>query len=167
MQRFALILLAGGVVLLVSWIAAPAAPSPVATAAIDEDKLDQAAPVVAEVNAQVERLREKLATPPAYPSPARNPFRFGRRVEPRSVPAARTPEPPPPVIAPSLPLLVAITATPVDGRTVRTAVLRVGDDVRIVKDGDSVGPFLVRAIREDAVELVDAATAQPYRLTLR
>ena len=29
-------------------------------------------------NAQVDRLRERLATPPPYPPPARDPFRFGR-----------------------------------------------------------------------------------------
>jgi len=171
MHRFALALLLGGVVLLVSWVNAPASPSPDGSGAAATSTLDQLAPVVAEVNAQVDRLRERLSAPPARPRPARDPFRFGRRTEaPRPVattaseaPAELPSEPPPP----TLPRLIAIMESATDGAPVRTAVLSEGDGLQIVKPGDTIGRFTVRAIGADALDLVDVATSRTFSISLK
>lgn len=166
MHRFAVILLVGGVVLLVSWIAAPAAPNSAGPAAADPAAPDQSA-VVAEVNAQVERLRKQLSTPAPYPPPVRNPFRFSGRPEPRRIAPKETAAPPVEPPAPSLPALLAITATSIDGTLVRTGVLRVDDDVKIVKAGDTIGSLVVRSVEADAIELLDPTTSKIYRVVLQ
>ena len=138
MNRLAAVLLVGGVVLLISWAVAPAAPvtSERRTAAFAE--LTQSTPVITEVNAQVDRLRERLAAPPQYPPPARDPFRFGHRPEP---PRPATPEPSQLSPRPScrrsraLPALVAIAANPSDGAVTRTAIFAEGEDVQLLKEG--------------------------------
>lgn len=171
MHRFALALLLGGVALLVSWANAPASPAPDAADAASAPSLDQLAPVVADVNAQVDRLRERLSAPPTRPDPRRDPFRFGRRTEaPRPVnPAAAAPlaeglaEP----LPPPLPRLIAIMESPADGGILRTAVLSEGEGLAIVKPGDTVGRFIVRSIGVDLLDLIDVATARAFSVSLK
>jgi hypothetical protein len=60
MNRVAFILLASGFVLLLTWVVAPAAPSPSPLPAHAVEAVDQQAPLVAEMAAQVERMRNRL-----------------------------------------------------------------------------------------------------------
>ena len=158
-----------GVALLVSWAVAPAAPVAPPDTAAAIAAIEQSVPVVDEVNAQVDRLRERLAAPQKFPPPQRNPFDFGRRPEPpRPVkPVVETPavpvEPPPP----PLPRLLAITSNTVDGAVTHSAVFSNGDDVSIVKAGDTISRFVVRSVTTDGAELVDRNTQRVFRVPLK
>lgn len=168
MNRVALILLLSGFVLLLTWVVAPAAPSPSPLPAHAAAAVDQTAPLVAEMAAQVERMRNRLEEPQGFPPPERNPFTFGARREvvparPR-LPVAAPEEPPPP---PPLPKLLAVVANDADGGVVLTAVFSVGDNVQVVKTGDTIGAFAIRSITADVVELVDPSTGAVHRMTLR
>ena len=158
MQRIAAVLAAGGGVLLLTWMVSPAASAPTRT---DPPRTafhpDQSSAVVAEVNTQVERLRERLDTVPSFPPPSRDPFNFGRRAEPRP-PVVSNPTPPVPAIVeappgPVLPHLVAIVASDEDGGVVRSAVISENDDVRFLKPGERWQPgFAQRRLCRDAVD---------------
>lgn len=170
MHRVAPILLLAGVVLLVMWDFAPAAPSPSPLPAHAATAVDQTAPLVAEMAAQTERMRNRLEERQGFPPPERNPFTFGARREvvstrPR-VPVAVAEEPPPPP-APVLPKLLAIVANDVDGVASLQAVFSTGDNVTVLKAGDAIGPFLIRSITAEIVELVEPVTNTVHRLTLR
>lgn len=172
MKRLSAILLFAGAVLASTHILAPAAPpppppglSPADLAAIAQDK-----PIVEQVDAQVDRLRERLASPPPYPPTVRDPFRFGAHIEPApsktQAPATAAlvrPVSPPP----ALPHLIAIATNAGDGNTVRTAVLALGDDVQIVTVGETYANFLVRSIGIDGVELADSATGSTFKISLQ
>ena len=167
MNRLATLLLLGGVALLVSWAVAPAAPSgqtPRAAA-----PADQSSPVVAEVNAQVDKLRERLADAPKFPPPQRDPFRFGLRNERKPVapPALETPDVALEPTAPVLPKLLAIVADGAGTSAVRTAVFAEGESVRLLKAGDTIDAFVVRTISTDFVELAEPATSRTHRISLR
>jgi hypothetical protein len=169
MQRLAQILLLAGGVLLATWVYAPAAPSPSPLPARAEP-VDQTAPLVAEMAAQVERMRNRLEEPRGFPPPERNPFTFGARREvaparPR-LPVAAPEEPLPPP-APVLPKLLAIAANDVDGGVSLQAVFSTGDNVKVLKAGDEIGPFLIRSITAEFVEIVEPVTGTVHRLTLR
>lgn len=174
MNRIASALLLGGGVLLTTWVVSPAAPVPIATpvTAADLAAVDQQAPIIAEVEAQVARLRQRLENPPQFPPPSRDPFRFGRRPEPASPKTSASPvavpaDQPAEVAAPELPRIVAMMVTATDGGLLRAAVLSVGDDVQIVKPGDVVSRFVVRSIAADAIELVDPVSKTTFRVVLR
>jgi hypothetical protein len=173
MKRFAAIVAFAGAVILSTHILAPAEPPPALRAPSTADLafITQAAPMIDQVNTQVDRLRQRLAAPPAYPAPIRDPFHFGKREEPsrpRSIAEAAAPRPmvvmPP---APVLPKLVAIAAMTSDAGVIRTAVLTVGDDVQILKAGDAVLKFVIKSIGTDIVELVDPTTGSTFRLSLQ
>ena len=169
MSRVAGLLYLGGVIVLASWVWAPAAPVSPPPPATTSTKLDQSGTVVAEVNAEVDRLRERLAVPPQLPPPARDPFRYGERHEPRRplAPPVEAPAAPAEPPAPRLPLLVAIAANTTDGVVTRTAVLAEGDGVRLVKAGDQIGRFVVRSVSADAAELFDPMTSRTHRIVLK
>lgn len=171
MHRIAPILLVAGVVLLATWVVAPAAPSPSPPPARAEAALDQTAPLVAEMAAQTERMRTRLEGPQSFPPPERNPFTFGAR---REVTPARPrgpvaePEAPPAPPAPVLPKLLAVVTNNVEGGISLQAVFSVGDDVKVLKAGDAIGVFLIRSITADlVVELLEPVTGAVHRLTLR
>jgi len=169
MHRVAPILLASGFVLLLTWVAAPAAPSPSPLPA-PAAAVDQTAPLVAEMAAQVERMRSRLEGPQSFPPPERNPFTFGARHEvvptrPR-LPVAAPEEPPPPP-APVLPRLLAVVSNDVDGVTSLQAVFAVNNGVQALKAGDAIGSYLIRSITTEVVELVEPLTNTVHRLTLR
>jgi hypothetical protein len=173
MQRITSALLVGCGLLLVTWALAPASPSPARPPLVTADQTTptQTPTLPADVNAQVDRLRERLSTAPQFPAPTRDPFRFGRRPEPAR-PAPVTPPAPaileaPAVIKPALPRLVAVMTTEVEGGPQRTAVLAVGDDVQMLRIGESIGKLTVRSIGEDTVELVDQSTGATFRISLR
>jgi len=171
MHRVAPILLLAGVVLLVTWVVAPAAPSPSPLPARAEAAPDQTAPLVAEMAAQTERMRTHLEGPQEFPPPERNPFAFGARREvtparPRA--AIAEPEAPPAPPAPALPKLLAVVTNDAEGGVSLQAVFAVGDDVKVLKAGDAIGIFLIRRITADlVVELLEPVTGAVHRLTLR
>ena len=175
MARFAAIVVFAGAVVLSTQILAPAAPTPAMPALRIADlraDLDQTAPIVDEMNAQVDKLRKRLAAPPAFPAPTRDPFRFGSarepsRSKPTAPPAPIAPALPPAPPVPTLPRLVAITSSVVDGATVRTAVLSAGDDLRMMKTGDVVSHLVIRSISADLVELADPVSGAVFRISLQ
>jgi hypothetical protein len=167
MSRFAsAILVLGGAALLLAWQVSPATSAPDPAPRPIESPLDQIQPVLSDVDAQVEKLRARLAEPSAYPPPSRDPFNFGKHPEPARVTAPEpvAPVAPPPPPPPALPHLVAIVSTPTDGGMLRTAVFAVADDVQILKPGEKIGALVVRSIGLDAVIVVDPSTGVSYRV---
>ena len=163
----------GGVVL-ATWLATAAG-----TGGAREDRQDAAPqvrgdldPLVAEVQAQAERLRERLSTAPAPTVEPRNPFQFASR-EPRilaarrvNAPAPVTPEAPP-VAEPVRPQLSLVGLAEDDAR-IRTAVIAGMGELFLVKAGETLTPrFRVDAIGADAVEISDLQTGSAFRLVLK
>jgi hypothetical protein len=171
MKRLGAIALFAGAVLLSTHILAPAEPPPPPPELNPADlaAIVQVRPVVEQVNQQVDRLRERLANPPTYPPPTRDPFRFGERAEPARPKTAQAPAAPAPPVksAPVLPHLIAIATNAQEGDAVRTAVLALGDDLQIVKAGETYSKFLVGSIGADAVELSDPLTGSTFKLSLQ
>jgi hypothetical protein len=133
----------------------------------------QAEAVSFDVHAQAERLRKRLATAPT-PQPLRNPFTFEvrRPVQPRptarsaAVPAPAT-ELVPAEVEPEL-TLIGVAEDGKDAAVVRTAmIVGVGDQLFLVRVGQSVGRYQVIAIGADAVELKDSASDRVRRLGLK
>ncbi|HET7619260.1 MAG TPA: hypothetical protein VFK20_12185 [Vicinamibacterales bacterium] len=168
----------GGGVLLVAWFAAAVgAPRPATVPPRDPQPASQASDqltaIAADVHAQAERLRERLARAPVPQTPLRNPFAFDvPRPElppPGMIAAAAAPEPAP--SEPPVPMLsligVAEDATP--GGPRRTAIIAgEADALFIVGEGQAVGSrYRVTAIGADAVELEDRLTGGRRRLALR
>jgi len=172
MHRLTSALWLGSAVLLLSYINAPAAPTP-APPRVPPDALraiDDAVPLSAEVDQEAARLRERLAVVPEKPTIIRDPFHFGAAPRrPARLPAAVEPEPEaPPVDAmPAIvwPKLVALL-TERDSAAL-TAVIAVGDAVDMVKVGGALGGFLVRDVTTTSIEVVHIATSATMRLTLR
>ena len=165
MQRLAVALLLGGVLLLASWVVAgdPPQSSPAPDTA---PRPDQVAQLVDDVNQQVELLRERLELERRFTAPNRNPFTFGAAV-PSPVVAA------PPVEAvvvpepPAMPQLVAILTDKVEGGVARRAVFSVNGTVQILKVGDAVDRFEVARIDADGVDLKGRDTAATVRLSIK
>jgi hypothetical protein len=162
MQRVAVALLIAGTLLLASWVAAGDPPARQTAAA---ERVDQIAPLVEDVNSQVELLRERLAVQRRFSTPRRDPFRFSPRREPVPVTpdiAVPIPEPAPP----PLPQLVAILTDKTEAGVTRRAVFAVSGSVHIVKPGDVVERFVVARIDADSVELTERATSAAFRLSI-
>jgi len=182
MRRLAAILAFGGGLILISWVTSPAARPATADPRMPPSEIDRAeqtsqavTPVTGEIDKQAARLRARLAEPPPKPQPDRNPFRFGGSLRPTSKPVGPTaavgrPElegrrnhlaPASPAIA--MPSLVAITSDARDGGLMRTAVLSMNDEMKIVRPGQMFDRFIVESIGPDAVRLVDVTS--PTRAT--
>ena len=131
----------------------------------------------AEIQEQASRLHARIQDVVEYREPARNPFRFGARIEARPTPAAASAAPQPdsepmtttmPARPTVLIALAGIAQDTVDGRTVRTAIVSMPDGVQLVKEGDVVaGQYKVGAIGADAVELVRVSDGSTIRLGLK
>ena len=161
MQRFAVALLIGGTLLLASWVLAGDPPQRKAR----PEPSEPAAPVVAEMNAQVDRLRERLSVERRFSSPTRDPFHFTARVEPAPVAPPPAPEP---VAAPAPPpQLVAILTDKSNDGVTRRAVFSLNGTVQIVKPGDTIDRFVVGRVDADSVELTERGSAVPLRLTIK
>jgi hypothetical protein len=179
--RLAGILAAGGGLILISWVTAPAArttPDSPRVSRAEIERVDQAAQAVAPLSTQIDeqaaRLRARLSQPPPKPEPDRNPFRFGAGVTPGS--GSRKPintqrdgiSTPPALARPAspalvLPSLVAITSDAGDGGIMRMAVLSMNDEMKTVKPGQMFDRFIVEAIGPDSVRIVDITS--PARAT--
>ena len=164
-------LLLGGTVVVMSYISAPAAPTPPPARASDAEMraIDAMAPVTENATQETERLRARLAIVPEKPVPQRDPFSFGTTSKvPKRVTAAPEPEPvvAPEVVAPAPLVWPKLVALLTDNGKI-TAVLGVGDGVEMLKAGETVGGFLVREITATSIEVVHVATSVVTRLTLR
>lgn len=169
MSRLRSLLLLGGTVLVMSYISAPAAPTPAPARAPERDMraIDATAPAIEAASQEAARLRARLAVVPELPVAQRDPFSFGKapRVPKR---ATAAPEPEPVVeVAPPAPLVwPKLVALLTDNGKI-TAVLGVGDGVEMLKAGETAGGFLVREITSTSIEVVHVATSVATRLTLR
>jgi hypothetical protein len=173
MKRLGAIVLFAGAVLISTHMLAPAEPPAsaervraAARAALTQQAA--AADQVDQVNAEVERLRKRLEAQPVYPAPARDPFRFGARAaeqKPAAVSAVAPAAPEPPRLV--LPQLIAITTSVDAGVSSRNAVLAFGDNVQVVKPGETFGAFVVRSVGADEVELIESATGRAATVSLR
>ena len=162
MQRLALALLIGGALLLASWVMAGDPPPRKAR----PDPLEPTAPIVADMNTQVDRLRERLSTQSPFSTPKRDPFHFSAKAEP--VPVTPPPPPPEPVVAPDPPpQLIAILTDKVKDGVSRRAVFSLNGSVQIVKPGDTIDRFVVGRVDADGVELTERGSAVPVRLTIK
>jgi hypothetical protein len=173
MKRPLAIIAFAGAVLLSTHILAPAQsptpPAPVKPA--DLQPIDQVRPLVDTVDAAVGRLRERLSSAPEYPNPVRDPFRFGAHAEPAPRPVVTPVKVLPPVIvaaapAVTLPHIVAILSQTTEAGAERVASLAMGDEVGVVKAGESFLQFVVRRIDADMVELVDPVTGSTFKISL-
>jgi hypothetical protein len=133
----------------------------------------QQGPVSFDVQAQAERLKRRLDTAPT-PQPVRNPFVFAERRPRRSArPSPPIAAEPPPVFAPALeaepPMaLIGMAEDGAGDALVRTALIAgSGDELFLVRVGESVGRYRISAITADAVELTDPSTNRVRRLVLR
>ena len=170
MTRLKSAVLLGGTVLLMSYISAPAAPTPAPRRATETEMraIDAMAPVIDDATQETARLRARLAVVPEKPVTQRDPFSFGTTSRvPKRATAAPEPEPVVPDVPPPPPLVwPKLVALLTDNGKI-TAVIGVGDAVEILKAGESAGGFLVREITSTSIEVVHVATAVTTRVTLR
>jgi hypothetical protein len=163
------LLFTGAALLATAWLAEPAIPTTLARSTVAPDELAALRPAMNDLDGQVDLMRARLASPPAYPAPSRDPFRFGRRVAP-AAPTPRDVAPAPAPIAssvPSLPRLIAIMVDHRDGAVVRRAVLSNGEGVTVVAVGDAVGAFIVQQIADDGIDLEQKSTSATFHVSLR
>jgi hypothetical protein len=172
MPRLTSALLLGAGVLVTTWVSAPAAPTapPVRVSAEDLAEIAAMAPIAAEVEQEVDRLRAQLAAVPQMPSPTRDPFSFG----------APRPSPRPRVVAPADDLPIAETAVDAAPALVWptltavmaespgwTAVIAWGDSIEFLKSGDSYKDFRVVSVSGTSIEVHHVPSNTTKTLTLR
>jgi hypothetical protein len=129
--------------------------------------------LAADVQAQTERLKQRMAVAPVPQEPLRNPFSFASRERPRAQarrePAPVDPPPMPPMsVEPALELVGVAEHQSPQG-LVRTAIIStLGEELFLVKEGETVAArYRVKAVGADAVELTDLVTGGIRRLILR
>jgi hypothetical protein len=163
-------------VLVLAWLSAAASISRQTPPTSDEPRRPvQTAgteTLAADVQAQAERLKQRLATAPAPQEPSRNPFTFSVR------PPQRQQRAPVPVdVAPPAPLvpmepaleLIGVAESQSPKGPIRTAIISTAaEDLFMVKEGEILGGrYRVVAVGADAVELSDLVTGAVRRLGLR
>jgi len=171
MSRFTTASLLAAGVLVTTWVSAPAAPAAPPPEVSDEDmvRIEALAPLAAEINQEVNRLRVQLAAAPQKPDPHRDPFAFGaRRPAPRPTVAAPEPELvvapvvdfPPAVLWPTLAAVMAETVG-------NTAVVAWGEAIEFVKAGDTYKDFRVVTVSSASLELRHEPTGTLRTIALR
>ena len=152
-------------------IAAALATSSACSAAADADRQPPPRPQPEETRSGAALEARLTAERPEPVHSGRNPFRFDAAAAAAGRPAAQAPLPPPdglpelplPIVTPPLKLLGIVTET--DGT--RVAVLRVGADLVLARQGETVGHrFRVGRVADTAVELTDAVGDRLVRLDL-
>src|SRR5688572_21807746 len=145
------------------WTASPAPPT------VPERRT---AREMTEIVREAERLHRGVASVTPYAHPRRNPFRFGERPAPATLPD------PAPVTLPPLPLpdqppppppvsLTAVAVDVVDGVSRRTALRKTPQGIVVVKEGDIVGDYRVQTIGDDGVELLSTRDESVRRISVR
>jgi hypothetical protein len=160
-----------------AWLASAAGvigpPAPARRLPVRSQLSAQTEAVSFDVQAQAERLRKRLATAPT-PRPVRNPFMFEARQSVRSPAVARRVDVPaaalavgPAEIEPEM-TLIGVAEYGKEAEVVRTAmIVGAGDQLFLVRVGQSVGRYQVTAIGADAVELRDSASDRVRLLGLK
>lgn len=171
MSRFTTASLLAAGVLVTTWVSAPAAPTapPPEVSAEDMARIDAMAPLTADIDQEVERLRAQLVTVPQAPEPRRDPFTFGgRRPAPRPTVAAPAPELPeaPSVELPPAVLWPTLAAVMAEG-TANTAVVAWGDAIEFLKAGDTFKEFRVVSVSAASLELRHEPTGTLRTISLR
>jgi hypothetical protein len=164
--RMSMLLVVGGAALLATWIVSPASSTPQDDRHAPAVALDLAIPALTELVAETDRLAGRLATPPSFPPPVRDPFNFGAASRGPVRPAEPALEAAPAVVTrprPQAPPLTAIVAS-ADG-TLR-AVFALHDDIEIVGRGGVIGGIEVTEISSSAVALTDRATGASISVSL-
>ena len=174
--------LTGGAALLAAWLSSaagtvrsvPATGSLVGVGVAPAQTVTPA-PARLDVEREVERLASRLENAPRPRHPSRNPFTLRARTRTTSPPpstAVAAPGPAPAVAAglPAGPPAVSLAGIGAERRSYgrrRTAILSADGRVFLARIGDEVmGRFQVRAVTDDAVELLDLRDRTPLRLTL-
>jgi len=162
-----------GVGVLSMWFAA-SLPSPLPGSVPPPQPREAAAAAAAasEIEEQANRLQARLQQEALYREPGRNLFRFVPKRAPQAASSAAAAIPALPAFEPAapapLPMRLAGIAADQDGTViVRTAILSTFSGVILARAGDEVlGRFRVKAVEEDAVELVTLADGTEITLTL-
>ena len=167
MKRLGAVAFFAGAVLLSTHILAPAEPPAAPAGVLAADLAARHdAPLLAQVDARVQRLRERLRDRPPPPRPTRDPFRFGSR-SPAPAAEHRAPADPPAVPDPTLPRVIAIATGAADSPTGAIAVLASGDTVAAVKPGERFLTFRVDRVGAERVDLSDPQTGRTFQISLR
>lgn len=172
MSRFTTASFLAAGVLVTTWVSAPAAPTapPREVSAEEMGRIEAMAPIAADIDQQVDRLRGQMAAAPQKPDPHRDPFSFGA---PRPAPRAARPVAPtivtvetpvealpPAVLWPTLAAVMAETSGNV-------AVVGWGDSVEFLKAGDTFKDFRVVSVSSGSLELRHEATGTTRTISLR
>jgi len=163
MQRAtAATLLIGGAILLATWLATPASPSPRQSTDSANAASDRSAFTSSDSHVNAQKLSEPVAASGGTNVPVRNPFAYGRDGAASTTSAIAVATAASAAARPALPKLVAILLQ----NGVRTAVISSGDDVEFVHAGERTGPFVVDRVDADGVLLKDAQTGAAATLSL-
>jgi len=163
----------GGSTLLAAWLAAAAAPSlappPAANASKDEPAEPDRATIA--LAAEAERMRNRLGVVPVPRPVTRNPFLFGSRIAATvlTAPAPAGIAPSPAAAAPAPPVTLLGVAEDANAATVvRTAILSLGGELLLVREGESIGNgrYRLHQIGADAIELEDTTDSRTIRIVL-
>lgn len=162
------VLLAAGTLLLVTWLVSPAASAPPQQLTVDAPPV-AAAPELDEINREVDRLRERLATTAVAAPPARDPFQFAPLLSTRR---SDTPEDfrPPIVFEPAIvwPELVAILSSASPSIPTHQAAFEDNAHaIQILSAGGVLDGFVIDSVTADAVVLSHPATGRTSQLSLR
>lgn len=172
MPRMTAAVVSGAAVVLLTWVSAPAAPTPM-PAPIPADviaAIDALAPLASEVGQETEKLKARLETVVAPPSPRRDPFAFGEprpRPRPVAVDEDATAPAPEPVAPPDPGILWPSLAGLFSDNGTSTAVLAIDDTVEFVSVNQRIGDFVVVTIGAASIELRHVTRNASKTLTLR
>jgi hypothetical protein len=162
----------GAGILATYFASAPPTFAPGAPAARPDAVAQVPTPPARDIQQQAARLQTRLHQDVEYREPSRDPFRFNARTAPAPR-AERAVEPPPePVtvaVTPAEPLVIrlsGVATNSVNGERRRTAILSTPQGIVEAREGDTVGPYRVVRVEDDAVELA-AADGTTRRITLR
>jgi hypothetical protein len=126
-----------------------------------------------DVQAQAQRLRDRLASAPAPKQPARNPFSFAPKPTRARTVAAAVQPPAPTASVPAYPepllTLVGVAADQTPSGIARTAIITAeAGQMFMVKPGEFIGArYRVESVGADVVELLDLTNQSTRRLALR
>jgi hypothetical protein len=172
MPRTAAAIVLGAGVVLVTWVSAPAAPTPLPAPIPAEviAAIDALAPLAADVGQETEKLRARMAQVVEPPSPRRDPFAFGERRPAPPRPSPATPavvDVAQPEITPEAPIAwPTLAGVFVDAGT-STAVLGIDDTVEFVTVDQRLGNFVVVSIGAASIELRHSVLNITKTLSLR
>ena len=162
------VLLAAGALLLVTWLVSPAASAPPQQLSIDTPPA-QAPPELDDINREVDRLRERLATTAVVAPPARDPFQFAPLPSARRLDAPEEFHPPiafePPIVWPEL--VAILSSGPASAPTHQAAFEDSAHAMQILSAGGTLDGFLIDSVTGDAVVVSHSATGRTSQLSLR